>query len=1521
MKIQKLLPLFLFVMTFSQIHSQSTPVLNENYILDDTKSNIYSVVGDSLKGWSYYSQINLMCDPTNKNGNGELFHCGADKFSEDWNWRYSPDENGNFPDNERRDDDLNKPTYSGFAKAIVLSTTSKDTVNGYTYGNSVVLRSLINPNYALYYAHFNSISVSKGDIVYPGTEIGKIGKTGPVLWEHLHLTLYKNLDDAAIARLSLGKPPSAIGDSIPASKYAADFDVSVPIKNFNLDHVRDEPNNTFSAATFISQFYNKDVQGKSVQGFIKNSEEDIDFYWVSIASQGNLTVTISDPSSNLELLDVTNQTLVTALESSNGSKTLNYCFSENTNSCNQFFIKVSTLSKLNSDSPYDLQLDWDYNNGCTTSKSDNNFYKTTNSDLTITGDSEICEGENTSLSVTGGSGNYIWFANGNEIGTGSSITVSNLPQGQNQITVVDIDNPCSSGGSIVVYVNEGITANAGNDVAIQDGGYTQLQGSGGSTYSWSPSQGLSNSNISNPIASPTQTTTYTLTATENGCTDTDSVTITVSPNNYADVIVDNIWTVPSNPKVGEQVDLYVQVKNTGTEKAYSLNWNYLINTNIVGSDNHYALEPNETRVEYFNNYTFSSSSTFNFCVDIEVEPNEQNTSNNNYCKQISVGDFPPEDTVVTNISVSSSNLNAGDNLTVSADQYYSGGRTVSELPAIKLGYYLSLDCNFSADDVLLAEDSSSIGSDNTFESETAVVTIPTSTEGGSYFIVFASDHTNIINESDDNNNTLCHHITVSNPNSQTIDAGILNPPVNGLIIHEDNRDTYVLTSDLDKIRIDGWSNTGKISNIQIYKMKGNTPDPDNDTRLYYAENANGGSWWKDADVGAGEHTIYINVKCNYIGCLFVGNNSETRKFTYVKPYRAGHFYIPNSNEEDVRIVILKNYGSSSETGFYYRLYRNTSASLSGGTYIGNWSQDGEFTDTNTEPNQTYYYWVDVAMNSHGSYNSGITASEYRTITTLDQTDLITPISTNMMWSEAEKWDMGVVPDENTNVYIPNAMSVTMDMAGKAKKLSVANGGKLEVLPKKSLSLEEIETADSGEVFINSDDTGSGTLIVTKESTGKVTYNRYLTTDWHLIGAPVKGQMMEGIFGRLATGSDGLRKGLSTYNNDLGKWDYFNEDSVGEIVSGTGYSTKVITEGSLPLKGNVLSYKEVETPINNGVKNSYNLVGNPYSAYIALGIGTSKTETNTSTSTENFFNVNLNVLEDLTVYVWDQNNGYQIINEAKALVNGGYFIAPGQGFFVNSNETGGNIKFTPQMLTHQKDIERVFYKNEQNKISYIKLTANNGKTESSTEIFDIVTATKGYDNGYDSRTFDVEEKEVEIYSLINNDENNYRYAIQSAPLENAIIPLEVKSKVGDKASISIDISNFKKDLKILFIDKENGNSTYLNNQNLTYEFSMGTKGTNKFEVHFEKSTLNHESNLLEKGVKVYQKGKQLLNIIGVRDNLKVSAEIYNLIGARVFNTSFEGNGNNFIKIPDLPTSIYIINLKSEEGVYRNKLLIE
>ena len=102
---------------------------------------------------------------------------------------------------------------------------------------------------------------------------------------------------------------------------------------------------------------------------------------------------------------------------------------------------------------------------------------------------------------------------------------------------------CEAFDTASITVNPVPTANAGSDVTICEGSTTQLSASGADSYSWSPTTGLSNPSVNDPIASPSTTTTYTVTATNSyGCPDTDQVTVNVIP--YA-VSVNNDTTICS----------------------------------------------------------------------------------------------------------------------------------------------------------------------------------------------------------------------------------------------------------------------------------------------------------------------------------------------------------------------------------------------------------------------------------------------------------------------------------------------------------------------------------------------------------------------------------------------------------------------------------------------------------------------------------------------------------------------------------------------------------------------------------------------------------------------------------------------------------------------------------------------------------------------------------------------------------------------------------------------------------------
>ena len=93
------------------------------------------------------------------------------------------------------------------------------------------------------------------------------------------------------------------------------------------------------------------------------------------------------------------------------------------------------------------------------------------------------------------------------------------------LTGVDATTGCSDTDKVVVTVNALPSVSAGADVTTCAGSSVTLTAGGASTYSWQSGA----STASTYIVSPSTTTTYTVTGTLNGCTNSDQVVVTVTP--------------------------------------------------------------------------------------------------------------------------------------------------------------------------------------------------------------------------------------------------------------------------------------------------------------------------------------------------------------------------------------------------------------------------------------------------------------------------------------------------------------------------------------------------------------------------------------------------------------------------------------------------------------------------------------------------------------------------------------------------------------------------------------------------------------------------------------------------------------------------------------------------------------------------------------------------------------------------------------------------------------------------------
>jgi gliding motility-associated-like protein len=139
------------------------------------------------------------------------------------------------------------------------------------------------------------------------------------------------------------------------------------------------------------------------------------------------------------------------------------------------------------------------------------------------------------ITASGGNAGFQYSLNG---GAFQSSNLFNVGPGNFLVTVKD-NLGCTATFNTTVGLNNNLSFTPQTDPTICEGTSTQLNlTSNGTVYSWTPSTGLSNATIHNPVANPTVTTQYVVTSTLDRCSVNDTVIVYVNaapiPNAGAD---------------------------------------------------------------------------------------------------------------------------------------------------------------------------------------------------------------------------------------------------------------------------------------------------------------------------------------------------------------------------------------------------------------------------------------------------------------------------------------------------------------------------------------------------------------------------------------------------------------------------------------------------------------------------------------------------------------------------------------------------------------------------------------------------------------------------------------------------------------------------------------------------------------------------------------------------------------------------------------------------------------------------
>ncbi|MCG9911758.1 MAG: T9SS type A sorting domain-containing protein [Flavobacteriales bacterium] len=161
---------------------------------------------------------------------------------------------------------------------------------------------------------------------------------------------------------------------------------------------------------------------------------------------------------------------------------------------------------------------------------------------------------------------------------------------------------CLDNATQAITVNALPTVSAGAvNPTFCSGGSTTLNASGASTYTWSPSTGLSATTGNSVTASPTSPTTYTVTGTLAGCSNTAQVTLNILPLDNANFVYSSNTICDGGPNI---------TPTTNVAGIFSSTPGGLIFANsVTGEINVAASSPGIYSVTYSTNGTCPNSST------------------------------------------------------------------------------------------------------------------------------------------------------------------------------------------------------------------------------------------------------------------------------------------------------------------------------------------------------------------------------------------------------------------------------------------------------------------------------------------------------------------------------------------------------------------------------------------------------------------------------------------------------------------------------------------------------------------------------------------------------------------------------------------------------------------------------------------------------------------------------------------------------------------------------------------------
>ncbi len=495
------------------------------------------------------------------------------------------------------------------------------------------------------------------------------------------------------------------------------------------------------------------------------------------------------------------------------------------------------------------------------------------------------------------------------------------------------------------------------------------------------------------------------------------------------------------------------------------------------------------------------------------------------------------------------------------------------------------------------------------------------------------------------------------------------------------------------------------------------------------------------------------------------------------------------------------------------------------------------------------------------------------------------------------------------------------------------GAELTINPSNSLTIAGNLTNNAVVLglIINSDASGTGSLIVSGTSTGNVIFKRHVdeatkAATWHYVSAPVVGQALDNSWmgdpNSIAQASGHYQ--FFRWDEPTNFWIIYGSQGTpaafGDItfIDGRGYCLTRNGAGELSFTGTVRTLAlNYGATFNADYGKGFNLVGNPFTSTIAI--------TEVAQATDNFLADNSGILDGnyQALYIWNETSGYTYgDNDYSVICNTGFsgqgssskieqdYVEPGQGFMVKTNQTG-NIVFNTDIRKHGTCD---YYKSKENWPGVELRIAGNNVSNSTIIAFN-EDMTIGLDPSYDVGKMKGNPN-IALYTRLIED-NGIDFAIQALPfsgLEEFEIPVGID--ILETAIFKFSAKQEKLDNYNIMLEDRQEN-TFTNLRWDTYFAEVSESGTGRFYLHFKDATSIGEV-LPQSKISCFAFNGKL--IINNPENQKGVVSVTNITGQQLFIDNLSGSENQEIDLA-LTTGIYIVYFQTEISKSSKKIFIK